>query len=153
METQFAILLDLQKRLEALEGQPRTPSIPQSAIPEVPLAFEYERDQEGNVTGARIDEEVIQECERFTENSMSREFIARHIVRQIFSKEERGTRNCSGKSGKKALDMYRMNAVKREVFKRISAKAADKETLWKNCSEFYENVGKKCIGIHNLAHN
>ena len=136
VEVQFAILMDLQRRLEALEGQlQNTPAnIPQPATPPAELAFEYERDEEGNVNGDIIDEEVIQDCVRYTENSKSREYIAHHMVKKIFSKGDRLTKNCSGKGGKQALGIVRMNAAKREVFKLKSTSASDKESLRKNCT-------------------
>ena len=74
---------------------------------------------------------------------MSREYIAHHMVKKIFSKEDRLTKkNCSGKGGKQALDIVRMNAVKREVFKLKSTSASDKESLRKNCIRSIDSMNR-----------
>ena len=74
------------------------------------------------------------------------EFLCSYIHKQILSIDEHKTRNCNSGTNKQPLDVFRMNAIRDEVFKMMTCTLSDKDKLWKVCITSMDAMNRKNHG-------
>lgn len=65
--------------------------------------------------------------------AQGRERVARVMMADLYTDEERRTSNCRGLAGKPALDPLRMIAIHEAVFMLMPCQSDIKDTAWSDC--------------------
>ncbi|XP_072015230.1 uncharacterized protein [Amphiura filiformis] len=90
-----------------------------------------QRDSLGHVSSVRVKPGIL---ETYNGHKMSgRGKIARVLVMDLFTVEERLMCNCRGGMGKPALDPVRMEAVRKAVFELLPCEVAEMNRAWNDC--------------------
>ena len=78
--------------------------------------------------------------------SCSRKNYATNLVRELFTVEERCTRNVSGACGKRQLDSERIGLIKRSCFEQFPLSNAENSyKAWQDCVKAIDSAGRSLL--------
>ena len=143
-------IANLKARVDTLENlfrrprgnrPPVPPRSPDLTMEEINQKLKITRDQGGNIIECEIKKEIRDKY--IPDVAKGRPYIAKELMSELFTKEERSSSNVNGRVGKPPLDPVRMRAVRQAAFLLDHASPGDQDHLWKPCVIKIDSVNRE----------